>query len=94
MSGIKTAYWIDQFETIFEQLIKRLTLFTLIVTNTLELRYVETRTARLMNGVKKYNVPIRKAAPFMHELRAVKHPLRLNYYNAPVTLPKKDLGVY
>ena len=54
VSGIKTVYWIDQFETIFEQLIKEAS--TVYLNSNEHARAtinVETRTARFNNWCKK-----------------------------------------
>ena len=92
VSGIKTVYWIDQFETIFEQLIKEAS--TVYLNSNEHARAtinVETRTARFNNWCKeKYNAcHYKKAAPIMHELRAIKHPLEIDLLQHACNITEK-----
>ena len=92
VSGIKTVYWIDQFETIFEQLMQEAD--TVYLNSNEHARTtinVETRTARFNKWCqRKYNTcNYEKAAPFMHELRAIKHPLEINLLQHACNITEK-----
>ena len=92
VSGIKTVYWIDQFETVFEQLMKEAN--TVYLNSNEHARAtinVETRTARFNNWCqKKYNERhYEKAAPLMHELRAIKHPLEIDLLQRACDITEK-----
>lgn len=81
VSGIKTVYWLDQFPTIFKQLMAEA---QSIYFNTNEhLRAnteVETREDRFIKKVKsEYPAhEVRKSAPIMHELRAIKDQIEID----------------
>ena len=92
VSGIKTVYWIDQFETIFEQLMREAN--TVYLNSNEHARAtinVETRTARFNKWCKeKYNShQFEKAAPFMHALRALKHPLEIDLMQHACNITEK-----
>ena len=92
VSGIKTVYWIDQFETVFENLIQESR--TVYLNSNEHARAtinVETRTARFNKWCQeKYNSQqYEKAAPFMHELRAVKHPLEVDLLQHACNITEK-----
>ena len=92
VSGIKTVYWIDQFETIFEQLMQEAS--TVYLNSNEHARAttnVETRTARFNKWCQeKYNShQYKKSAPFMHELRALKHPLEIDLMQHACNITEK-----
>ena len=92
VSGVKTVYWIDQFETVFEQLMKEAN--TVYLNSNEHARAtinVETRTARFNKWCqKKYNEHhYEKAAPLMHELRAIKHPLEIDLLQRACDITEK-----
>ncbi|MBU3658740.1 MAG: M24 family metallopeptidase [Flavobacteriales bacterium] len=79
-SGIKTVYWLQQFPTIFKQMMAEA---TGIYLNTNEhLRgntEVETREDRFIKKVKQ-DFPahqVLKSAPLMHKIRSIKHNLEI-----------------
>jgi len=81
VSGIKTVYWIDQFEVIFEQLMQEVE--TVYLNSNEHARAtvsVETRTARFNKWCQEnYSLhQYDKAAPLMHELRAVKDSIEVD----------------
>ena len=89
---VKTVYWIDQFETVFEQLMNEAN--TVYLNSNEHARAtinVETRTARFNNWCqKKYNEHhYEKAAPLMHELRAIKHPLEIDLLQRACDITEK-----
>lgn len=80
VSGIKTVYWLNQFQTIFKQMMAEA---EAVYVNTNEhLRAsteVETREDRFIKKLKA-DYPahqMRKSAPIMHKLRSVKHAIEL-----------------
>ncbi len=80
VSGIKTVYWIDQFERVFQELMEDAE--TVYLNSNEHARAtvsVETQTARFNKWCKeKYNLHhYEKSAPHMHELRAIKHPIEI-----------------
>ena len=92
VSGIKTVYWIDQFETIFEQLMQEAN--TVYLNSNEHARAtinVETRTDRFNKWCQeKYNSHhYEKAAPLMHELRAIKHPLEIDLLQHACNITEK-----
>ena len=92
VSGIITVYWIDQFETIFEQLMQDAN--TVYLNSNEHARAtinVETRTARFNKWCQeKYNShQYEKAAPFMHALRALKHPLEIELIQHACNITEK-----
>lgn len=80
VSGIKTVYWLDKFETIFNQL---MTEASHVYLNSNEHNRakieVETRDARFTKWcMTKYPLhKYRRSAPIMHTIRAVKSPIEI-----------------
>lgn len=92
VSGVKTVYWIDQFETVFEALMQEAE--TVYLNSNEHARAtinVETRTARFNKWCQtKYSShQYEKLAPFMHELRAVKHPLEIDLMQHACNITEK-----
>lgn len=80
-SGIKTVYWLQQFPTIFKQLMAEAEGIYLNTNEHLRASTdVETREDRFIKQVKQ-DYPahsVYKSAPIMHEIRAIKHDIELN----------------
>lgn len=80
VSGIKTVYWLNQFQTIFKQLMAEAE--SVYINTNEHLRAsteVETREDRFIKKLKT-DYPahqVRKSAPIMHKLRSVKHAIEL-----------------
>lgn len=92
VSGVKTVYWIDQFETVFEQLMQEAdTVFLNSNEHARATINVETRTARFNKWCQeKYtSCHYEKAAPLMHELRAIKHPLEIDLLQHACNITEK-----
>lgn len=88
-SGIKTVYWLSQFETIFKKLMAET---ENVYLNTNEhLRAVietETRDTRFIKWCKEH-YPLhtyQRSAPIMHQLRAVKHSLELELLQTAINI--------
>lgn len=79
-SGIKTVYWLQQFPTIFKQLIAEATGIYLNTNEHLRASTeVETREDRFIKKVKA-DYPahqVHKSAPIMHKIRSVKESIEL-----------------
>lgn len=91
-SGIKTVYWLNQFETVFKKLMAEA---EGIYLNTNEhLRAViesETRDARFIKWVKEH-YPLHathRSAPIMHQIRSVKHSLELELLQNAINITEK-----
>ena len=94
VSGIETVYWLNQFDTIFNQLITESS-FTYLNSNE-HLRAnteAETREDRFVKNFKtKY--PLQKterSAPIMHLIRSVKHPIEIDLMQKACDITNKGL---
>lgn len=80
VSGIKTVYWLNQFQTIFKQMMAEAE--SVYINTNEHLRAsteVETREDRFIKKLKT-DYPahqVRKSAPIMHKLRSIKHAIEL-----------------
>ncbi len=80
VSGIRTVYWLHQFENIFKQLMAEATIVYLNTNEHLRASTeVETREDRFINKLRNQYPAhqFRKSAPIMHALRAVKEEIEL-----------------
>ena len=79
-SGIQTVYWLQQFPTIFKQLMAEAQGMYLNTNEHLRANTeVETREDRFIKQVKQ-DYPahqVHKAAPIMHKIRSIKHQIEL-----------------
>ena len=79
-SGIQTVYWLQQFPTIFKQLMAEVQGIYLNTNEHLRANTeVETREDRFIKQVKQ-DYPahqVHKAAPIMHKIRSIKHRIEL-----------------
>lgn len=80
VSGIKTVYWLNQFNTIFKQMMAEASIIYLNTNEHLRANTeVETREDRFIQKVK-IDFPshqVRKSAPIMHRIRSVKNTIEL-----------------
>lgn len=80
-SGIQTVYWLQQFPTIFKQLMSEAQGIYLNTNEHLRANTeVETREDRFIKQVKQ-DYPahqVHKSAPIMHKIRSVKHQIELD----------------
>ena len=80
-SGIQTVYWLQQFPTIFKQLMAEAQGIYLNTNEHLRANTeVETREDRFIKQVKQ-DYPahqVHKAAPIMHKIRSIKHQIELD----------------
>ena len=81
VSGIKTVYWLSQFDTIFKQLMAEATTVYLNTNEHLRANTdVETREDRFIKSVRiKYPAhAVKKSAPILHKLRSVKERVEID----------------
>jgi Xaa-Pro aminopeptidase len=95
VSGIKTVFWLKDFDRIFKQL---MTEVTSIYLNTNEhLRAdttVETREDRFIKQVK-FDFPahqVRRGAPIMHQIRAIKHAIEVDLMQQACDITKSGIN--
>jgi len=94
VSGIKTVYWLSQFETIFKQMMCEVDAIYLNTNEHLRANTeVETREDRFIKKVKA-DYPsheVRRSAPIMHQIRSVKNPIEIELMKKACSITK--LGV-
>jgi Xaa-Pro aminopeptidase len=94
VSGIKTVYWLDQFQTIFNNLMSQTQ--NVYINSNEHLRAnteVQTREDRFIIWLKgKYpGHTYERSAPIMHQIRAIKHPLELDLMQRACDITEKGL---
>lgn len=93
-SGVQTIYWLDQFETIFNQLMSEA---EHVYINTNEHwranTEAQTREDRWIEWcMEKYPVHnYLRSNPFLHELRAVKHPIEIDLMQKACDITEKGV---
>jgi Xaa-Pro aminopeptidase len=91
-SGIKTVYWLQQFPTIFKQLMAEATGIYLNTNEHLRAdTTVQTREDRFIIQVKQ-DYPahqVHKSAPIMHKIRSVKEAIELNLMQEACNITEK-----
>ena len=93
-AGIKTVYWLDQFDTIFNQLLAEAQAIYLNTNEHLRANTeAETREDRFIKNFKtKYPlVTIERSAPIMHQIRAIKHPVEIDLMQQACDITNKGL---
>ena len=94
VSGIKTVYWLKDFDRVFKELMSE-TAFIYLNTNE-HLRAdttVETREDRFIKKVKA-DYPAHqtvRSAPIMHEIRSIKHPIEIELMQHACNLTKAGI---
>lgn len=94
VSGIKTVYWLSQFDTIFKQMMCEVDNIYLNTNEHLRANTeVETREDRFIKKVKaEYpSHGVRRSAAIMHQIRSVKHPIEIELMKKACSITK--LGV-
>ena len=80
-SGIKTVYWLDQFQAIFKQMMVEADMIYINTNEHLRANTeVQTREDRFIKSVKESypSHSVRKSAPIMHSLRSVKELIEID----------------
>lgn len=91
-AGIKTVYWLDQFPTIFKQLMAEAE--NVYINTNEHLRAnteVQTREDRFIEWLKKEYPAhgVKKSAPIMHRLRSIKHEIEIELMQNACNITKK-----
>ncbi|MDG1331536.1 MAG: aminopeptidase P N-terminal domain-containing protein [Crocinitomicaceae bacterium] len=94
VSGIKTVYWLDQFDTIFKQMMVEVDSIYLNTNEHLRAStIVQTRDDRFNIKVKQ-DYPahqVFRSAPIMHSIRAVKHAIELDLMQHACNITRKGI---
>lgn len=93
-SGIKTVYWLEQFEQVFNQLMAEAeTVYYNVNQHTRANTETETREDRFIKWCKqKYPAHgVAQSAPIMHKIRAIKHPLELELMQKACDITEKGV---
>lgn len=94
VAGIKTVYWLDQFETIFKQMMAEVDLIYLNTNEHLRANtIVQTREDRFNERVK-IDYPahqVRRSAPIMHSIRSIKHSIEIDLMQTACNITKKGI---
>lgn len=93
-SGIKTVYWLDQFETVMKQLMAEAS--TIYINTNEHLRAdttVQTREDRFIDWVKKEYPAhqVAKSAPIMHKIRSVKNTIEIDLMQTACNITKSGI---
>ncbi len=91
-SGIKTVFWLNQFEVIFTKLMSEAE--NVYVNTNEHLRAsieVETRDARFIKWVKEHYPAhtLQRSAPIMHQLRSIKHTVEIELIQNACNITEK-----
>ncbi len=93
-SGIKTVYWLNQFETIFKQMMVEVDAIYLNTNEHLRANTeMQTRDDRFIQKVKQ-DFPshqVKRSAPIMHTIRSVKHPIEIDLMQKACNITKKGI---
>lgn len=94
VSGIKTVYWLDQFDVIFKQMMVEVESIYLNTNEHLRANtIVQTRDDRFAIRVKQ-DFPahqVRRSAPIMHSIRSIKHAIELDLMQTACNITKKGV---
>ncbi|GAB5416530.1 MAG: aminopeptidase P family protein [Crocinitomicaceae bacterium] len=94
VSGIKTVYWLKDFDRIFKELMSEVKSIYLNTNEHLRANTeVETREDRFIKKVKS-DYPLHqtlRSAPIMHEIRAIKHPIEIELMQHACNLTKAGI---
>lgn len=94
VAGIKTVYWLSQFDTIFKQMMCEVDAIYLNTNEHLRAdTTVQTREDRFIEQVKK-DYPahqVRRSAPIMHRIRSVKSPIEIELMQKACNITKAGI---
>lgn len=91
-AGIKTVYWLDQFPSVFKQLMAEAENVYLNTNEHLRANTeVQTREDRFIEWLKKEYPAhgVKKSAPIMHRLRSIKHDVEIELMQNACNITKK-----
>lgn len=90
-SGIKTVYWLNQFDTIFKQMMCEVDSVYLNTNEHLRANTeVETREDRFIKKLKKdyLSHQVKRSAPIMHRIRSIKSPIEIELMKTACSITK------
>ena len=94
VAGIKTVYWLNQFDTIFKQMMVEVDSIYLNTNEHLRAdTTVQTRDDRFIIKVKQ-DYPshqVRRSAPIMHSIRSLKHAIEIDLMQTACNITKKGV---
>mmetsp|Transcript_33172 Transcript_33172/g.43690 ORF Transcript_33172/g.43690 Transcript_33172/m.43690 type:complete len:431 (+) Transcript_33172:3-1295(+) len=94
VSGIKTVYWLKDFDRVFKELMSEVKSIYLNTNEHLRANTeVETREDRFIKKVKG-DYPVHqtlRSAPIMHEIRSIKHPIEIELMQHACNLTKAGI---
>jgi len=93
-SGIKTVYWLDQFESVFNALMSEAkNVYLNTNEHTRANTEAETREDRFISWCKgKYPAhTYERSAPIMHKIRSVKHPIEIELMQKACDITEKGV---
>ncbi len=94
VSGIKTVYWLNQFDSIFKQMMCEVDAVYLNTNEHLRANTeVETREDRFIKKLKNNYLShqVKRSAPIMHQIRSIKNPIEIELMQKACSITK--LGV-
>jgi Xaa-Pro aminopeptidase len=94
VSGIKTVYWLDQFERIFKEMMAEVDVIYLNTNEHLRAdTTVQTREDRFIKRIKKEypGHQVHKSAPIMHRIRSIKHPVEVKLMQQACDITKMGI---
>lgn len=94
VSGIKSVYWLDQFDSVFKNLMSQAEYVYLNTNEHLRANTsVQTREDRFVNTCKKkYPLhPYLRSAPIMHKIRSIKHPIEIDLMQKACNITEKGV---
>ena len=93
-SGIKTVYWLDQFDTVFNALMSEAeNVYINTNEHTRANTEAQTREDRFVKKLKK-KYPAhtyQRSAPIMHEIRSIKHPIEIELMQKACDITEKGV---
>ncbi|MCH2223752.1 MAG: aminopeptidase P N-terminal domain-containing protein [Crocinitomicaceae bacterium] len=94
VAGVKTVYWLDQFDTIFKQMMCEVDSIYLNTNEHLRANtVVQTREDRFIDQVKK-DYPshgVKRSAPIMHRIRSIKNPIEIDLMQKACNITKAGI---
>ena len=93
-SGIKTVYWLDQFDKVFKQMMSEVDHVYLNTNEHLRAdTTVQTREDRFIQKIRtEYPAhSVRRSAPIMHQIRSRKHPIEIDLMQKACNITKAGI---
>lgn len=94
VAGIKTVYWLSQFDTIFKQMMAEVDHIYLNTNEHLRAdTTVQTREDRFIERVKREYPAhqVKRSAPIMHRIRSIKSPIEIELMQTACNITKSGI---